>query len=1370
MAALIDSKAHFTARAQEYGVPDNLVDSLRLAGVTTMAHLAFAICRPGQDFEETKFEQWVTTVNGGVAPTVGALAAIRRLHFEAEIVVTSTLKAAVEQPQESTTPRPLPQAERTARMKQLKQQFTGLSIEGVNEPSQALVDECCHQNESRVLRYIEPAKCNSRESEVAIGRTDRKLRIESNTLSVKEAKTTPDEDVSTAFKLQQCMRRRAVAYEFASLISFSVHEKYIDKLFRRLSADPPPNYQATSLSQILKADREVWVFMSQNVDDIKQQPDGSRPLDKALHDAIADYNVAFHLLPLPLPSSSSYAPVRNRDAQQYESKYKGKMNAGNRKGKGKSKSQQGSSVAPRGIKGTAGVTAAFKRCGFDNSVAVDKQRYPGSLASIIPMDLTKQEDRDAVKSWIRHPAVKGVFIAPPCGTASTARQIPIPGEDAPKPLRTLGEPNGLSMLEGQDMLRVSAANILYEFTAELMDLCTILGKACMVENPRNSLFWFTTWWVECDSSPQHYIQDHQACAYGAQRPKWTRLTANFEHVHTISLLCPGDHDHLPWGVIRTGNKRVFATSLEVHCPKALCEAIAHAFMLCFRERGLQFAQEPTLQHAAKASTLQQAPSLKLPPLVPPYKSKFVMFSLHDTQVWPSVDLPLSAAKKLHEVSFGDELSVKLNGNCDSWDTAGKRILEELGIWHVEFSLDEFAKLGTVFDKMTIFGLQWEPLQFLEKASEVKHPVSASEAFPAELNKTLEQVIRLGYAEVAKRRLQFFQRWNRRARELEVAEKDLRSSMDPLVEKAARGKRILLFEEMLQHYNYPDIAVVDELRSGSSLVGEVPATDMLPFKFTPPVLTTGTLKLQSSLRRAKILSEPGSSGDKEIDCEVWKQTLEECERGWLVGPLDPAEVPSDAPISKRFGLRQKHKIRLIDDFSESSVNQTVTVSETPVLHTVDVACALVAQFFCLALHAGVSSALVVRTFDLSSAYRQIALNAEGRGVAFIRVFNPEKNCWELFQALVLPFGAVRSVHSFLRVARAVWWLGTVGCLLTWSSFFDDYIVFSSPPLAKSTELAVSALFKLLGWLFAEDGRKCVPFSESCEALGVVFDLSSSSQGVCRVSNTAPRISELEMEIERILDKKWITQNEAQKLRGRMQFADSQIFGRTGTRCTKALRDFASRRRTKISERDEFFLRMFVRLLESEDPRRVIADSGGHAVIFTDACYERDSRDLPCGLGGVLVDPETGKKQFFACALDEQKRSLLGEQSKQQIIFEAESLCAVLAHFLWMPDLEDRKSFLYVDNEGTKFSLIKGVSENEIVDVLAQIFAEREVLVRNVCWISRVSSYSNIADKPSRGDKLELVQQGFEDVSIHAMVLLEQLFAAMVTKLGRKAGCT
>lgn len=135
-------------------------------------------------------------------------------------------------------------------------------------------------------------------------------------------------------------------------------------------------------------------------------------------------------------------------------------------------------------------------------------------------------------------------------------------------------------------------------------------------------------------------------------------------------------------------------------------------------------------------------------------------------------------------------------------------------------------------------------------------------------------------------------------------------------------------------------------------------------------------------------------------------MDECERGWLHGPLCEDEVPSDAPISRRFGLKQKHKVRLIDDFSESSVNQAVTVTETPVLHTIDIACALLSKFFTTAEQFKSQTELVVRTFDLSSAYRQIALNDEGRSVAFIRVYNPESGQWALFQILVLPFGAIR----------------------------------------------------------------------------------------------------------------------------------------------------------------------------------------------------------------------------------------------------------------------------------------------------------------------------------------------------------------------------
>ena len=61
--------------------------------------------------------------------------------------------------------------------------------------------------------------------------------------------------------------------------------------------------------------------------------------------------------------------------------------------------------------GTGGVTASFKRRGFSNSVAVDKVKTTCALTSIIPLDLTKDEDQQAVSIGygIQHPAVKAHF-------------------------------------------------------------------------------------------------------------------------------------------------------------------------------------------------------------------------------------------------------------------------------------------------------------------------------------------------------------------------------------------------------------------------------------------------------------------------------------------------------------------------------------------------------------------------------------------------------------------------------------------------------------------------------------------------------------------------------------------------------------------------------------------------------------------------------------------------------------------------------------------------------------------------------------------------------------------------------------------------
>lgn len=167
--------------------------------------------------------------------------------------------------------------------------------------------------------------------------------------------------------------------------------------------------------------------------------------------------------------------------------------------------------------------------------------------------------------------------------------------------------------------------------------------------------------------------------------------------------------------------------------------------------------------------------------------------------------------------------------------------------------------------------------------------------------------------------------------------------------------------------------------------------------------------------------------------------------------------------------------------------------------------------------------------------------------------------KFFRCLVLPFGAVRSVH---RLARAIWWIGVTGCKLLWTSFYNDFISYSKPALAACTESTVVTLFKLLGWVFAEDGDKCVPFADACDALGVFFNLGSSNLGCALAQNTEVRVAELCADLQAVLKEGHLGAKQAQRLRGRMQFGEAQMFGRTGRKCLRVLSEFAEGHKYKL----------------------------------------------------------------------------------------------------------------------------------------------------------------------------------------------------------------
>ena len=83
-----------------------------------------------------------------------------------------------------------------------------------------------------------------------------------------------------------------------------------------LRVDLPTGYTRPTLQQILKADRQVFMYLIRIGAQLKRLPDNQLDLDSQLFQALQSYEVGFHLLPLPKampqqvqqPSTQSTAP------------------------------------------------------------------------------------------------------------------------------------------------------------------------------------------------------------------------------------------------------------------------------------------------------------------------------------------------------------------------------------------------------------------------------------------------------------------------------------------------------------------------------------------------------------------------------------------------------------------------------------------------------------------------------------------------------------------------------------------------------------------------------------------------------------------------------------------------------------------------------------------------------------------------------------------------------------------------------------------------------------------------------------------------------------------------------------------------------
>ena len=144
-----------------------------------------------------------------------------------------------------------------------------------------------------------------------------------------------------------------------------------------------------------------------------------------------------------------------------------------------------------------------------------------------------------------------------------------------------------------------------------------------------------------------------------------------------------------------------------------------------------------------------------------------------------------------------------------------------------------------------------------------------------------------------------------------------------------------------------------------------------------------------------------------------------------------------------------------------------------------------------------------------------------------------------------------------------------------------------------------------------------------------------------------------------------------------------------------------------------------------------------IIFSDGSSEPDAGTG--AIGGVLVNPHGQCQHFFSTPIPSTCINKLLVDSGNPI-YELEILPLVVCLELWGDLIRDCPVVHYIDNDAAKASMIRGYGATEGAKRLVQRYVEQEEQLQLKVWFSRVPSFSNLSDGPSRNDCSEVLAMG------------------------------
>eukprot|EP00435_Cladocopium_sp_Y103_P048363 s108_g14.t1 len=270
--SIVDSAAAFERKCKELRGGEELFNGLKTLGVGDFSTLAFTLGTPQKALSDEQFTELGNKIFG--VPTIGQLALLRKLHFEATTLMVASINEQVKSDTADPTSlaKRLPAAEKQSRLEAQIKRLSGLRLVGELLPSHQLLDTTNAMVETGILSWVAPSRCAKRDDEIQanIKPAASTLQIEQATLKVAQVPIPTPADVGSELKFLQTITK-----------------------------DVPAGFASVKLDQVVRADKELWTILAQ------QQTKSLRPQNDvpALNDDFkkltTDPRVTMYVLPLP---------------------------------------------------------------------------------------------------------------------------------------------------------------------------------------------------------------------------------------------------------------------------------------------------------------------------------------------------------------------------------------------------------------------------------------------------------------------------------------------------------------------------------------------------------------------------------------------------------------------------------------------------------------------------------------------------------------------------------------------------------------------------------------------------------------------------------------------------------------------------------------------------------------------------------------------------------------------------------------------------------------------------------------------------------------------------------------------------------------